>query len=174
MASVNNNSKTSMSAVMQRNINALLEHSKKEETKKTKQEKIADAITKFTGSMTFVYLHVIIFGVWILWNTGLLYLKAFDPSLVVLAMVASVEAIFLSTFVLISQNSMSRKANKRAELDLQVTLLAEHEITQIAGIVKAIADKLNVSIPEEVDVDEILKDVKPERVIDEMDASKNS
>jgi len=160
--------KKDMSSVMQRNIKALLERNKQEELKKPKQEKIADAITRFTGSMTFVYLHIFIFGAWILWNTGFLYLKAFDSSLVILAMAASVEAIFLSTFVLISQNSMSRKANKRAELDLQVTLLAEHEITQLAGMVKAIADKVGAKMPETINIDEVLKDVRPEKVMDQM------
>jgi uncharacterized membrane protein len=66
---------------------------------------------------------------------GLLGLKPFDPSFVVLAMFASVEAIFLSTFVLISQNRMNAQADKRAELDLQVSLLTEHEVTRLITLV---------------------------------------
>jgi len=173
MATINKNPQEAMSGVMQRNIRALMEQSKHMDSIKTQQEKIADAITKFTGSMTFVYLHILIFGLWIVWNTGLLNLKPFDPSLVVLAMVASVEAIFLSTFVLISQNSMSRKSERRAELDLQITLLAEHEITQLAGMVKAIAEKVGAKLPESINVDEVLKDIKPEKVMDEMDKEKS-
>ena len=80
--------------------------------------------------MRFVYLHLALFGGWIIVNLGLIPgLRPFDPSFVVLAMVASVEAIFLSTFVLISQNRMAAAADRRADLDLQVSLLAEHEIT---------------------------------------------
>ena len=173
MATNNKNPQEAMSGVMQRNIRALMEQSKHLDSKKTQQEKIADAITKFTGSMRFVYLHILIFGLWIVWNTGLLNLKPFDPSLVVLAMVASVEAIFLSTFVLISQNSMSRKSEGRAELDLQITLLAEHEITQLAGMVKAIAEKVGATLPESINVDEVLKDIRPEKVMDEMDKEKS-
>jgi uncharacterized membrane protein len=76
----------------------------------------------------FVYLHLAVFGVWILINLGLVPgVGLFDPSFVILAMVAAVEAIFLSTFVLISQNRMAASDAKRAELDLQISLLAEHD-----------------------------------------------
>ena len=89
--------------------------------------------------MGFVYLHLSVFGVWILINLGLVPgLGLFDPSFVILAMVASVEAIFLSTFVLISQNRMAASDAKRAELDLQISLLAEHEITKLVALVSAI------------------------------------
>ena len=79
--------------------------------------------------MRFVYLHIVLFGFWIIVNLSLVPgMPEFDPSLVILAMVASVEAIFLSTFILITQNRMSAAAEKRAELDLQISLLAEHEV----------------------------------------------
>ena len=61
-----------------------------------------------------------------------------DDSFVVLAMMAPVEAIFLSTFVLISQNRMAAAADRRADLDLQISLLAEHEITKLATLAAAI------------------------------------
>ena len=65
-----------------------------------------------------------------------------DPSFVVLAMVASVEAIFLSTFVLISQNRLAAAADKRADLDLQISLLAEHEVTRLVTLVADIANRM--------------------------------
>jgi len=71
--------------------------------------RIADAITGFAGSMRFLYIHLLVFGSWILINLGWLPVPRFDPSFVVLAMVASVETICLSTFVLIS----SALADKR-------------------------------------------------------------
>ena len=74
--------------------------------------------------MRFVMIHALLFGAWIVWNLGWIPgLPPFDPTFVVLAMVASVEAIFLSTFVLITQNRMAAMADKRADLDLQVSLL---------------------------------------------------
>ena len=59
-------------------------------------------------------------------------------------MIASVEAIFLSTFVLISQNRMAAAADKRADLDLQISLLAEHEVTKLVTLVSGIADRMGV------------------------------
>jgi uncharacterized membrane protein len=95
----------------------------REESSATFEERIAEAITRFTGSMRFVYLHLILFGLWIIGNLGVVPgVPQFDPSFAMLAMVASVEAIFLSTFILISQNRMTAAADKRADLDLQINL----------------------------------------------------
>ncbi|HEU0137764.1 MAG TPA: DUF1003 domain-containing protein [Flavobacterium sp.] len=156
-----------LARIVNRNIKALTQRREAEEKKKNTEERIADSITKFTGSMLFVYIHLIIFGVWIIWNSGLIDVKPFDESFVVLAMFASVEAIFLSTFVLISQNRMNVQADKRAELSLQVTLLAEHEITRLVTITSAIAKKLELDIPE--DAEELERDVRPEDVLDTLD-----
>jgi len=95
-----------------------------------------------------------------------------DPSFVVLAMIASVEAIFLSTFVLISQNRMAAAADKRADLDLQISLLAEHEVTRLAALVGAIADHLGVRTDVDAELDEITQDVAPDAVLDEIEAKK--
>ncbi|MBD0287402.1 MAG: DUF1003 domain-containing protein [Flavisolibacter sp.] len=161
-----------MARIVERNIQALLERRQKEEKQKTREERIADAITRFTGSMAFVYIHLVLFGTWITWNIGWLGLKPFDPSFVVLAMFASVEAIFLSTFVLISQNRMNVQADKRADLDLQVSLLAEHEITHLITLVTAIAQKLDIQEAENPELSELAKDVKPEKVMDTMEKHK--
>jgi uncharacterized membrane protein len=95
-----------------------------------------------------------------------------DPSFVVLAMIASVEAIFLSTFVLISQNRMAATADKRADLDLQVSLLAEHEVTKLVTLVSGIAERMGVTTEADVELDEITQDVAPEAVLDEIEAEK--
>lgn len=135
-----------ISSRLDRNIAALLERRRQEAATATLQEKAAAAITRFAGSMIFVYIHALVFGGWIVINVGLLpILPAFDPSMVVLAMVASVEAIFISTFVMISQNRMAEADDKRADLNLQISLLAEHETTQLLSIVTAIAEN-SVSI----------------------------
>ena len=83
------------------------------------QDRIADVITSFSGRMIFVYVHVVWFGAWILLNTGSLGVQPFDPyPYGLLTMMVSLEAIFLSTFVLISQNRFSREAEHRANLDM--------------------------------------------------------
>jgi uncharacterized membrane protein len=160
-----------LSPVLTRNIRALERRRRRDEQEATAEERVAEAITRFTGSMRFVYLHLAFFGFWILANLGWLPgVAAWDPSFVVLAMIASVEAIFLSTFVLISQNRMAAAADKRADLDLQVSLLAEHEVTKLAALVSAIADRLGVRTEADEELDEITRDVAPEAVLDEIEA----
>jgi uncharacterized membrane protein len=113
----------------------------------------------------------VIFGGWIVANLGWLPgVPAFDPSFVTLAMVASVEAIFLSTFVLISQNRMMRAADRRADLDLHINLLAEHELTKIGELLARIADRLDVRDTGD-DYDEIRQIVRPHTVLDAIDAA---
>ena len=134
------------------------------------EERLAAAITRFTGSMRFVYLHLAMFGAWIMANLGVIAgIPQFDPSFVILAMIASVEAIFLSTFVLISQNRMAALADKRAELDLQISLLAEHEVTKLVAMVSAIADRLDLETEVDQELPELKQDVAPEVVLDEIE-----
>jgi uncharacterized membrane protein len=158
--------------VLERNIRELQLRRQREEKEASAEERLAEAITRFTGSMRFVYLHLALFGFWVLANLGWVPgVPAWDPSFVVLAMVASVEAIFLSTFVLISQNRMAAAADKRADLDLQVSLLAEHEVTKLATLVAGIAERLGVETEADAEVEEIARDVAPEAVLDELEAT---
>ena len=83
--------------------------------------------------------------------------------------VASVEAIFLSTFILITQNRMSAAAERRAELDLQISLLAEHEVTKLAALLSAVAERLGVETEVDAEVEELKEDVAPEAVLDEIE-----
>ena len=160
-----------LAGVVDRNIRALLQHRLDQEGTRSTQERIADAVTRFTGSMRFVYIHLIVFGLWITTNLGWLPgIPQFDRSFVVLAMVASVEAIFLSTFVLISQNRMSALADQRADLDLQVSLLAEHEITRLITLVTAMAERMQLEVAQDPELAELSQDVAPERVMEKMQA----
>lgn len=120
-----NKAQIGMNEVLSRNIETLLEKRRSAERRASIQEKLADAITRFVGSMPFVYIHAVFFAIWGIVNLGWTGLRPFDPSFVVLAMLASVEAIFLSTFILISQNRMSAIAQTRADLNLQISLLSE-------------------------------------------------
>jgi uncharacterized membrane protein len=169
---LNDKSEPDMARVVQRNILALVERKKREDKNKTREERLADAVTRFAGSMLFVYIHLVLFGLWVLWNVGILGLKPFDPSFVVLAMFASVEAIFLSTFVLISQNRSSIQADKRADLDLQVSLLSEHEVTKLIVLVTQIAKKMDIKDANADELTELGQDVHPEDVMDTMEKHK--
>lgn len=120
--------------------------------------------------MRFVYLHLLLFGSWVLVNLRLVGgPKPFDPNLVTLATFASVEAIFLSTFVLISQNRAARSADQRADLDLQISLLAEHEITRLVHLVAAIAQKLEIEGARDPELDELTRNVAPEAVLERLE-----
>jgi uncharacterized membrane protein len=156
-----------LAGVIDRNVESLLRRREAERAATSREEKIAEAISAFAGSMKFVYLHLAIYGGWIVANLGWLPVPKFDPSFVILAMVASVEAIFISTFVMITQNRMSKVADRRADLDLQISLLAEHEITRLPEIAARMALP-SASNPE---LRELAKDVAPEHVLDRMQAT---
>jgi uncharacterized membrane protein len=163
-----------LSLALERNIHALVERQRSERSEATFQEKVADGITTFAGSMAFVYLHLGVFGFWIIanlrWIPGV---PTWDESFVVLGMVASVEAIFLSTFVLISQNRFAADADKRAELDLQVSLLTEHEITKIVGLLNHMLAGSAIEPEEKAELEEAASDIAPERVLDKIEETKS-
>lgn len=159
-----------VAGVVERNIGSLIARRRAEGAQRRAQERVADAITRFTGSMPFVYIHLAIFGSWVLINAGLLGpLPRFDPSFVILAMAASVEAIFLSTFVLITQNRMAAQADKRADLDLQISLLSEHEITRLIRLTNRIAGELGIPDSQSPEIRELERDVHPEAVLKKME-----
>lgn len=121
----------SQDEIIRKNIAALTEMQRRDDERRTRTDRLADAITSFSGSMAFVYLHVVWFGLWVALNVGLFAkfgLRAFDEfPFGLLTMVVSLEAIFLATFVLISQNRMARASEKRAELEMQVNMLSEQK-----------------------------------------------
>lgn len=159
-----------MISVVRRNIRAMENEERERRARLGWQERVANIITRFAGSMPFVYVHLVVFGFWVAANVNLLPgIAAWDPTFVMLAMIASVEAIFLSTFILISQNVMSAAAERRAELDLQINLLAEHEVTKLIKLVSAIAEKTGAALPPEGELREVKQDVKPEVVMQAID-----
>lgn len=159
-----------LARVVDRNVRALLARRADEERTKRRSDRIADGVTRFTGSMRFVYIHLVLFGSWIFINLGVVPgLPRFDPSFVILAMVASVEAIFLSTFVLISQNRMAELADKRADLDLQISLLSEHEISRMLSLVQQVAERMGIQDALDPELDELARDVHPEMVLDNIE-----
>ena len=160
-----------LARVVERDVEALRARRLEDERVRSREERAADAISRFAGSMRFVYIHLVAFGTWILWNVGLLPLQPFDPQFTILGMTASVEAIFLSTFVLITQNRMQELAASRADLDLQVSLLAEHEVTRLIQLTSAIAERMGISEARHPELPELARDVQPERVLDQIEST---
>ena len=164
-----------LNSALERNIAAVERRRREEAADATFQDRLAQAIAKFSGSMAFVYVHLALYGFWIAANLGAVPgIAAWDPTFVVLAMMASVEAIFLSTFILITQNRMAAAADQRADLDLQISLLAEHELTKVVAMVDAIADHLGIAHEAREEVDELKRDVAPEAVLDAISSTERA
>ncbi len=158
-----------LSDVIERNIQNQVRLRIEAVSHRTLQERISDAITTFSGNMSFVYLHALWFGLWVLLNTGWFGIRPFDPfPYSLLTMIVSLEAIFLSTFVLISQNRSGAEADRRADLALHVGLLTEHEVTRALQMLDAIQERLGVANDPESDLAQLETETKPEDVLAEI------
>jgi uncharacterized membrane protein len=136
-------------------------------------ERFSDRITELAASGPVQLLHVVWFGVWLLANTRIVpALRPFDPfPFPLLTMIVSLEAIFLALFVLASQNRLSRQADKRAELDLQIDLLAEREMTAVLQLLKDIARHLDVKVSATSEqLDELTKVTDIHKLTEKLDA----
>jgi uncharacterized membrane protein len=121
-----------------------------EELKKlrTVEDKLADKITAFAGSMKFVYFHIVWFGLWIAAGADAFGEKyVFDEfPFGLLTMIVSLEAIFLATFVMISQNRQARVSEIRGELDYRTDTRAEKEIDVIIRMLERVAKEQGVEV----------------------------
>lgn len=163
-------SRPALASVIERNIRTIIRLRMKAARERGLQNQIADAITTFSGRMGFVYVHVVWFVAWIVLNTGYFGVPAFDPfPYGLLTMVVSLEAIFLSTFVLISQNRLSAESERRADLDLHIGLLTEHELTRVLQMLDAIQDKLGIENDDDSELADLEMETRPEDVLAEIE-----
>jgi len=132
----------------ERNIRVVAELERRSLHDRSPADRLSDAITRYTGSATFAFGNLAFFTIWILANTiRVRGFRPFDPyPFGFLTLVVSLEAIFLAIFVLMSQNRMTREADKRAHLDLQVDLLAEQELTTLLHMLYALCKKQGVDV----------------------------
>jgi len=125
-------------------------------------DRIAEFVARFCGSIVFVWIHVAIFALWILWNV-LPGLHHFDPyPFTFLTLCVSLEAIFLSSFILISQNYEMRVSDRRNQLDLQINLLAEQENTKMLQLLEAIAEKVGCGMKDDPEIRALEEATRPE------------
>jgi len=161
-----------LSNIIQQNIRKIMHLRLKSTREKSLHDHIADSITFFSGSMLFLYVHVVWFSVWVFLNSGRVGLHPFDPyPYPLLTMVVSLEAIFLSTFVLISQNRLSKEADRLTDLGLQTGLLTEHELTRVLQMLHAIQSKIGISNDEDSNIADadLEMETKPEDVLAEIE-----
>jgi uncharacterized membrane protein len=158
-----------LSKVIEKNIRTIIHLRTKAAHARSLQDRLADAITTFSGRMIFAYIHIIWFALWILLNTGWFGLPVFDPfPYGLLTMIVSLEAIFLSTFVLISQNRLGKETERHADLGLQIGLLTEHELTRVLQMLDAIQDKLAIVDHRESELADLEMETRPEDVLAEI------
>ena len=121
-------------------------------------ERFVDRLNYYASSTPFLVAHVIWFGGWIAWNTGLLGLKKFDPfPFGLLTMVVSLEAIFLSIFVLMAQQRESAIAELREELGLQVSLRVEQEVTKTLQLVAGLYTRMGHRVSDDPELHHMLQ-----------------
>ncbi len=158
-----------VSKVIERNIRTIMKLRVREANKRSAEDKVADKVTGFSGTMIFVYIHIFWFALWLVLNTGIFGLKPFDPfPYGLLTMVVNLEAIFLSAFLLISQNRSNNENMTRAELDMHVSLLTEHELTQVLEMLETIEKKMGITEEKKEELSDLEKETKPEDVLAEI------
>ncbi len=158
-----------LSRVIDRNIRTLIRLRLGDARARGLQDRMADAMTSFSGRMVFLYIHLVWFTAWFTLNTGVLGVKSFDPfPYGLLTLIVSLEAIFLSTFLLISQNRSGEQTERRADLNLQINLLAEHELTRVLQMLDAVHTKLGIENDPMSELADLEMETRPEDVLAEI------
>ena len=141
--------KPQVSGPVERNIRSIAEMEQGLEQNKGRTDRLAGAVGNFAGSMPFIALHLVWFTLWFLINTNHIHaIHAFDPyPFPLLSMAVSTEAVLLSTFVLMKQNQMQTRTDHRDQLNLQIDLLTEKELTKALQLLRALCLKHGVGDP---------------------------
>jgi uncharacterized membrane protein len=168
-AQVNYRKGTTGADVTRENIEAMRRLEEAQLAQRTTADRIAAAIAHFCGSMAFVWIHVVGFSAWIAYN-ALPWFSPFDPyPFTFLTLVVSLEAIFLSTFILISQNYEMRISERRNMLDLQINLLAEQENTKTLQLLEQIAKKVGAHVEDDPQIRALEEATRPEALVQQIE-----
>jgi uncharacterized membrane protein len=139
--------------------------------RRTPAEAFSDFVVSQGGRPSVVALHAVWFALWMLWNSGRIpRVHAFDPfPFMGLSTIVSLEAIFLSLFILVSQNRATRRADERAHLDLQVNLMAEREATKMLRLLQALCAHHGLPEAADLEVSEMLRETEPATIARELE-----
>ena len=133
-------------------------------------DRMADFFTAQFGSMGFLLVNGLIFLVWIILNTRVLGNEPFDPfPFNLLTMAVSLEAIFLATIVLISQNRQGRIADIREQLDVEIDVRAESEITKVLVMLEEVCEKLGVHLEDDPELKQMEQRTDLQKIRDRID-----
>ena len=159
----------SVEDMTERNVQTIVELEEAARANRSGSDRIAGAIAKFCGSMSFVWAHVILFAAWLILNI-IPGVEHFDPfPFTFLTLIVSLEAIFLSTFILISQNLEMRLSERRNHLDLQINLLTEQENTKMLTILERIAERVGAKTDDDPSLQVLEQATQPEKLIDQIE-----
>ena len=165
-----------------RNVETIHRLERAAKLQRTRVDQFVDAITSWCGSMAFVWFHIAWLGGWIFWNEARVanlprgwHERAFDPfPFPLLTLVLSIEAILLSTFIMISQNRQQKLDERRNHLDLQINLLTEQENTKMLRMMNAIAHHLGVQIEDDPDVEVLEEATRPDQLVRQIERTLES
>ncbi len=135
-------------------------------------EKVSDFFVSLMGSMPFLVLHVLFFSAWFTINLGVMPgVEPFDPfPFGILTLIVSAEGVFLAIFILISQNRMTRQSDKRAHLDLQVSMLSEQEMTMMLRMQQKLCEHLGVEVDEvREEAKQLMNQTDVDRLVDKLE-----
>ena len=155
--------------IVEKNVSTINQMEEAAKDVRSPSQIIAERIAQFCGSVRFVWVHVAWFGAWILINVipGVRHVDPFPFTF--LTLVVSLEAIFLSTFILISQNHDTQISEKRNRLDLQINLLSEQENTKMLAILRLIAEKVGADLTHDPVLETLSQRTSPEEVAKALD-----
>lgn len=158
------------------NIQTIHELDEAAKAKRSRLDRVVDTITDFCGRMAFVWFHLLWFVVWISFNIvpsqveALRGIKPFDPfPFQFLTLTVSLEAIFLSAFILISQNRQNQLSERRNHLDLQINLLAEQENSKMLHLLDLIAKRLEIETDDDPTVKVLEEATRPDKLVEQIE-----
>jgi uncharacterized membrane protein len=153
----------------EQNVRAIVDLEQAAKINRSFSQRLAHAVAGFCGTMTFAGLHVAWFGLWVVLNTwpGIHHIDPFPFTF--LTLIVSLEAIFLSTFILIAQNEETRLTERRNALDLQINLLTEQENTKMLQMLAAIGKKLEVSFDDDPSISALEQATRPDKLAEQID-----
>ena len=162
-------SQESIDTLTDRNLQSILNKERLAQSNSTYGQRFAGYVAAFCGTMTFVYIHVVILTFWIAYNTSPWVSVHYDPlPFTLLNFSLSIEAIFLSAFILITQNREAQLDKQRSHLDLQINLLTEQGNTLMLKMLRTIADKVGAEFEEHPDMQLMEQATQPERLLDQI------
>jgi uncharacterized membrane protein len=152
---------------IQEHIELIAKHEQEFLARRTRAERVGDAVAGYAGSLAFVLFHLLLFGGWVLLNVlPIAGLPHFDPPpFSLLSTLLALEAILLGSFILMRQGRMSRRSDERDHLMLQILLLTEKEITAVLGMDREIAEKMGLQkIARDKNIQQLSQDTSIEGV----------